>query len=277
MRILVVNRLLFGLIQATLVVLFTSATALAHEYWFEAGTFFLRPGEVTAVRLFVGEALQSESEVSFQASKTNSFQMFTPFGTFDMRTMAEDGRKPVVNFSADKAGTYVLAMERGWSYITLEADKFVAYLKEDGLEEIIAERERLGESAKQGRERYSRFIKTMVQVGANRTGNAKSRHGGRLEIVALDNPYAKKVGDTIQFQVYFGGVPLGSKTIFADNRDGSTISSQKLVSDKDGKVTVRLDRKGVWLVRLVHMQRCSRACGEADWESFWGALSFGIR
>jgi uncharacterized GH25 family protein len=277
MRVPIAIKLPLLPIAAAIVTLFVSGSAHAHEYWFEAGNFFLRPNEVTSVRLFVGEALRSGSEVPFQASKTNSFQMFTPNGTFDMRTMAEDERKPIVIFSADQAGTYVLAMERGWSYITLEADKFEAYLKEDGMEYIIAERERLGETKKQGRERYSRFIKTILQVGANRTGNAKSRYGGRLEIVALDNPYAKKIGDTIQFQVFFGGAPIGSKTVFADNRDGEAISTQKLVSDKDGKVTVKIDRKGIWLIRLVHMQRCSRACGEADWESFWGALSFGVK
>ncbi|MBX7053571.1 MAG: DUF4198 domain-containing protein [Pyrinomonadaceae bacterium] len=277
MRLSISSKLPLGQIAAALVTLVLSSSAFAHEYWFEAGSFFLRPTEVTSLRLFVGEALRPESEIPFQASKTNSFQMFAPNGTFDMRTMAEDERKPIVNFSADQSGTYVLAMERGWSYITLEADKFEEYLKEDGLEDIVSERERLGETKKPGRERYSRYVKTMVQVGGNRTGNAKSRYGGRFEIVALDNPYSKKIGDTIQFQIFFGGATLGSKTVFADNRDGDVVTTRKFISDKDGRIAVKLDRKGIWLIRLVHMQRCLKACGDADWESFWGALSFGVK
>lgn len=277
MSTVIIEKLALRPIAAALLILFASATAFSHEYWFEANNFFLRVGEATSIRLFAGSELRSESEMPFQASKTNSFQMFTPNGTFDMRTMAEDERKPVVNFSADQAGTYVLAMERGWSYIGLDADKFEEYLNEDGMQYIVEERKRLGETKKQGRERYSRYIKTMVQVGANRTGNAKSRYGGRLEIVALDNPYSKKAGETMQFQVYFNGAPLASKTVFADNRDGDATSTMKLITDKDGKVSVKLDRKGIWLIRLVFMQRCLRACGDADWESFWGSLSFGLK
>ena len=264
-------------VLVTLLVLLIVQTAAAHEYWIESSNFFLRISEVSSVRLFVGEALISETEMPFQASKTNSFQMFAPTRSFDMRTLPEDDRKPIVNFSADRSGTYVLAMERGWSYITLDADKFEDYLTEEGMDYVITERARLGEAKKQGRERYSRYLKTMIQVGVNRTGNAKARYGGRLEIVALDNPYNKKVGDTMQFQVFFGGALLASKAVFADNRDGDTVSTRKMVSDKDGKVEVKVDGKGIWLIRLVYMQRCSKSCGDADWESVWGALTFGVK
>lgn len=39
---------------------------------------------------------------------------------------------------------------------------------------------------------------------------------------------------------------------------------------------VKLDGEGVYLVRLVHMRRVN---GEAaiDWESFWAALTFGMK
>ena len=77
----------------------------------------------------------------------------------------------------------------------------------------------------------------------------------------------------IGFQVLFDGKPLANRVVFADNRDAET---QRATTDAAGKVTFRFDRKGLWLIRLVTMQRCPRDCGEADWESFWGALSFGM-
>lgn len=251
--------------------------AFGHEYWFEPDNFFLKLRETTALHLFVGSGLKNDEERAYQASKTNSFQMFSSSGTFDMRTMAEDDRSPIVNFSADRSGTYLLAMERNWSYIELKPEEFDEYLREDGMEYIIAERMRLGESKKEGRERYSRFLKTLIQVGGSHSGVAKSRIGARIEIVPLDNPYSKKAGDSLNLQVYFDGEPLSGKTVMGDNRFGDQFASQKLVTDKYGKVTIKLDRKGTWLVRLVYMQRCERNCGDADWESFWAALSFGVR
>lgn len=57
------------------------------------------------------------------------------------------------------------------------------------------------------------------------------------------------------------------KSVFADNRDCDMHATQMLTTDKDGKATVKLDRKGIWLIRLVFMQRCEKNCGAADWES----------
>jgi uncharacterized GH25 family protein len=249
----------------------------AHEYWLEPDSFFLKPGEKSAVRLFLGEGLKKEEERPFQTSKTPLFRLFSTGGDFDLTSSVRDEDIPLFTFSAEKAGNYLLGLERNWAYITLEADKFDEYLREDGMEYIIAEREKLGESKKEGRERYSRFIKALLEVGDKRDKTFAKRIGLKLEIVPLENPYSKKIGDTLSFQVLFQGKPLKDKTIFADNRDGEAISKQKLKTDAHGKATIKLDRKGIWLVRLVFMQRCQKDCEGADWESFWGAFSFGAR
>ncbi|MGQ0542156.1 MAG: DUF4198 domain-containing protein, partial [Blastocatellia bacterium] len=184
---------------------------------------------------------------------------------------------PLLTFSAEKPGNYLLAMERNWSYITLDADKFEDYLREDGMEYIIAEREKLGETKKEGKERYSRYIKGLIQVGDSRDKTFAKNTALKLEIIPLKNPYSLKAGDTLGVQVLFEGKPLVGKTIFADNRDGEAISKKKLVTDALGKATVNVDRKGIWIVRLVFMRRCTKACEGADWESFWGAYSFGLK
>ncbi len=260
-----------------MVVLLLAAATFAHEYWFEPDNFFLSKGQVTRLHLFVGEALKMDEEREYQPAKTNSFQLFSPTGPFDMRTMADAEKKPLLNFSSASAGTYLFSMERNWSYISLDADKFEAYLHDEGMDYVITERRRLGESKKEGRERYSRYLKSMIQVGDGVTGNVKTRLGSKLEIVPLDNPYGKRVSGTLSFQIWFDGRPLVEKAVFADNRDGDVIDTRELKTDKEGKVEVKFGRKGIWLIRVVHMQRCENRCGEADWESFWGALSFGVK
>lgn len=256
-----------------------SLPGLAHEYWLEPESFFLKAGERSFVRLFLGEGLKVEEEMPYLTSKTSQFRLISNDGTFDLARNIQDEEKPLFSFSAEKPGNYLLAMERNWSYITLEADKFEDYLREDGMEYIIAEREKLGESAKQGKERYSRYIKALIQVGGKNDATFGKRAGMRMrfEIIPLENPYSMKVGDSLPVQVFFQGKPLAGKTIFADNRDGDVISKQKLTTDKQGKASIKLDRKGIWLVRLVYMQRCAKDCEGADWESFWGAFSFGVK
>lgn len=247
----------------------------AHEYWFEPDTFFPAPNAKTAVHLYVGDGLVKDREERvFQIEKTPVFNLFSVGKTLDLKTSIKEGAMPIYNFSADKAGNYLLGMERNWSYIKLEPNKFEDYLREDGIEYIIAEREKLGERQKEGRERYSRFIKSLLQVGGKRDATYKKKLGMKLEIMPLENPYSKKVGDNLGFQIYFDGKPLVNRVVYADNRDSQT---QKMTTDKNGKISMKIDKNGLWLVRLVNMQRCAADCGEADWESFWGAITFGVK
>ena len=264
------KKILFAAILLSLL----SATTFAHEYWFEPDKFMLSANEKTAVHLFVGDGLiKDKQERPFQLDKTPMFQLFYGNQTLDLKPSLKDEAMPFYNFSAEKSGNYLLAMERNWSFIKIETAKFENYLREDGMEYIIAEREKLGERNKEGRERYSRYLKSLLQVGDKRDDVYKRKLGQKLEIMPLENPYSKKVGDKLKFQILFNGKPLVNRTVFADNRKSET---QKFITDKNGEITMKIDNQGLWLVRLVVMQRCTSDCGEADWESFWGAISFGV-
>jgi uncharacterized GH25 family protein len=251
-----------------------SINTFAHEYWFEPEKFTLAPNEKTVVHLYVGDGLvKDKEERQFQLAKTTMFQVFSIDKTLNLKTSLVEGATPIYNFSADRAGNFLLAMERNWSYIKLDAQKFEDYLREDGMQYIIAEREKLGERQKEGRERYNRFLKTLLQVGERRDATYKKQLGLRLEITPLENPYAKRVGDQLKLQISFDGKPLANRVVFAGNRNSPT---QKMTTDKNGKVTLKIAQSGLWLVRLVNMQRCAADCGEADWESFWSAITFGV-
>ena len=253
-----------------------SANCFAHEYWFEPETFFPAPNQKTPVHLYVGDGLvKDREERAFEPAKTELFKVFSVGDALDLTKIITPQAMPIYEFSAAKKGNYLLAMERNWSYIKLESQKFEDYLREDGIDFIVAEREKRGERAKEGRERYSRFIKSLLSVGDQRDDTYKKNLGLKLEITPLENPYAKKIGDKLRFRVLFDGAPLANRVVFADNR--ANRDSQRLTTDKNGVITVNLNQKGLWLVRLVNMRRCAADCGDADWESFWGALSFGVK
>lgn len=256
-------------------IVFLAATALAHEYWLEPETFFPAVNQKTVVHLYVGDGLvKDRAERPFQLAKTEAFQLLSASDSRDLKTSVSDGALPVYNFSADRAGNYLLAMNRDWSFIKLAPQQFEDYLREDGMEYIIAERKRLNESKKEGRERYARFIKSLLQVGDLRDETFKRLVGSKLEIVPLENPYSKKVGDSLNLQILFEGKPLLGRTVFANNRNSKP---QKMTTDGEGKFAMKIDHSGLWLVRLVFMQRCASDCKDADWESFWSAFTFGVK
>jgi uncharacterized GH25 family protein len=263
-------------IFAAAAALLTAVTAYSHDYWFEPESFFAPAGGKVRVRLYVGEGLKGEEERPLQKERISRFQMFSAGKRQDLLAAGQEGQMPITQLSFGPAGNYLVAMERKAQPITLDAKKFTAYLAEEGLEAIIAERERLGEANAEGRERYSRYLKLALQVGDHHDNACQRFLGQRLEVVPLSNPYTLKIGDMLKTRILFEGRPLAGAKVFANSKNHDEIKEHDAMTDKDGVVSFVLDRPGQWLIRLVHMRRC-QDCADADWESFWGAYSFGLK
>lgn len=147
-----------ALLNATVAVVLIVVPALSHDYWFEPEQFFVSVGNTVGVHLFVGEGLKADEERVLQMEKTPRFQMFSSEETQDLKAIAKDGQMPVAQVTFKTAGNYLIAMERNWSAITLDAKKFTEYLRDEGLDSIVAQRDQSGEANKEARERYSRYL-----------------------------------------------------------------------------------------------------------------------
>ena len=63
------------------------------------------------------------------------------------------------------------------------------------------------------------------------------------------------------------------------NSDGTRpVSEAKARTDARGIARFKLDRKGAWLVRLVHLLACPDPadCDDADWQSYWASYTFEL-
>lgn len=72
---------------------------------------------------------------------------------------------------------------------------------------------------KAARERDSRFIKSLLQVGDRRDETYKKSVGLKLEITPLENPHSKKVGDRLSFQVLSCCYPHKALDIWQTKRE----------------------------------------------------------
>lgn len=263
--------------SAFFVLFVLSLKALSHDYWIEPEAFFAPLNQPVNVRLYLGEDLKSESERPLQKERTVRFQMFSTEESQDLLTAGLEGQTPVAKVTLKRPGNYLIAMERNVATIKLDAKQFKEYLLEEGLEAIIALREKSGESQAEGRERYSRYLKSLLQAGTKQDDTFKRDVGHQLEIIPQSNPYKLKTGDTLTVSVRFQGKPLAGVYVFANNRNAQAVSAQRATTSTDGTASFTLDQPGQWLIRLVHMRRCAEACKDIDWESFWTAYSFGMK
>src|SRR5204863_10162680 len=148
------------------------------------------------------------------------------------------------------------------------------YVKDEGLDAVAALRARRGQTNAAAHEIFSRCAKSLVRSGAPTKMQGDRSLGFTLELVAERNPYAMAAGQDLPVRLTYESRPLPGALVIAMNR---SVPSDKLTgrSDKDGRVTFRLSRSGMWLVKAVHMIP-ARTDAHADWESFWASLTFEL-
>src|SRR6478735_11740035 len=176
---------------APLLALFATATVSAHECWLQPATFSPVPGPSIGLTIQVGMNFQGEPK-PFSPDRIAALKHFSAAGTEDWTAKANNLLQLPVRF--EDAGTHVITYDSKPSLITLQPAEFDEYLREEGLDFVIAERERAGESAKPGRERYQRCNKTIVRADGKADATYGVVTGQHLEIIPVDDPAAWQPG-----------------------------------------------------------------------------------
>lgn len=262
--------------------------AQSHEAWLEPEPLFPAPGQEVVVPLKVGERLRAEEQKSFQREAIARFQVFTAGARkrpLDLLATGREGQNPISRFKAEAGGGLVV-LDRPPRRLTLDAEKFNRYLVEEGFSAVQAQRAQLGQTGQPGRERYSRFLKALVQDKEPSAAPGvlyRRRVGQRLEILLLNDPAKLRMGQRLGVKVVFENRPLAGARIEALHRDRDNADARILTATTDarGRATFAVDAPGFWLLSLVHMRSVPptdrRDGDDSQWESFWASFAIGIR
>jgi len=248
---------------------------LAHNFWIEPTTFTPAPGQRLAVRLRVGVELQGDP-VPRDPKLIKRFVAVGPSGEAPVPGVPNTEPAGFEAFAAP--GLYTIVYESGRSPVEIDAAKFEQYLKEEGLEAVAAARVRQGKSAAGAKEVFSRCAKSLIAVGGGGAGPGFDRVlGQRIELVAEKNPYALAGGGELPVRLLYEGKPLAGALVMALQRGRPGDPPRKVTarSDAKGRVTLKLDGPGFWLIKAVHMIPAPADAG-AEWESFWSSLTFAL-
>lgn len=264
-------------------ILAVTTTLSAHEFWLTAQPWRITPGQRAAILVNVGSRFPLAS--TFTApERIESIRLFGPAGEIPIRppfsrekdSLAATVKPPAI------PGTYVGVVTVKPRFLEIKAPSFEMYLKHEGLDSVIAARARAGEASAPGRERYSRYGKTLIRVGDAAPGAHVSRPLGLpVELVPLTDPASLKPGDRCRVRLLFQGEPVVGAMV------GAIYASAKVQPDEwpltertdaHGEVQFTLTDPGPWLIRTVHMVRRGGESGAeaADWESYWASLSFAL-
>lgn len=250
----------------------TARSVRAHDFWIAPSSFTPKIDERVSLELFAGQQFAGEV-VTRNPDKIARFFVLGPSGK----------PEPIVGIEGKSPAGFLRCSDKGLSWIgyrsrptpiELAAEKFEAYLADEGLERVIEMRSQRSENAKPGKEIYSRCAKSLVWVGGGEAKDWDRKLGFPLEILPEQNPYALKPGDELTVLLTYLDKPLEGALVGCMTK-ADPPSEVRLRTDAEGHVKFKLQKSGPTLVRVVHMTSAPAGSG-ADWESLWASMTFEI-
>ena len=186
--------------------------ARAHDLWIEPSTFHPAPGAPVGIRLrvgqhFVGDPLPRYGSLVLRFDLTS--------GDGERSIEGDEGDEPAGRITIPSAGAHLVGYRSNNSYVSQEPQKFVEYLKEEGLEQIILLRAGRGESQKPSREFFARCAKALLFAGSAPHTGFDRVLGFTLEIVPEKDPEAWQPGGDLVFRLIYEGRPLADALLVA--------------------------------------------------------------
>jgi len=259
----------------TLPLLLLPLTLLAHDTWLIPSTFAPKPGDAMQLRLATSMAFPT-SDGAAAPDRIARFTLRTASGSQVVAGYRVEGKFLVADVTPTQPGHAIVVLETKPRVLVMKPAEFAEYLKEEGAKEVLAARAAGGNSDAPGRERYRKITKTILCVG-----DAKDRAFAQpdnlwLEIIPERSTCGLKTGDSIAVRVLFGGRPFAGAHLAA-GYEGPTGHNYpvNLLTDAQGRATVKLDRAGAWYVRT-HRIVPAQNDPEADWQSAFSSLTFEV-
>jgi len=250
----------------------------SHELFLKTDTYFLRPYESGELYLYNGTFDKSENNITRDRIQ-------------DSRIIGPDFEKPMVEkdyydkdkstylkFKSGEAGTYAAGILTLPKMIEMDSDAFNEYLEHEGLEDTILERKQDGSGINGAREKYSKHVKLLLQIGDDKTEEFKTEFGFPIEFIPVTNPYEASIGDAISFKLVSDGKPLPNHIVhFSTSMPGKDAheNENSTRTDENGIMTMTPTQAGNWYVATIHMVKSEEK--GVDYESNWATLTFGVK
>jgi hypothetical protein len=276
------------LVVISLVLIGASSLLYAHDLFIKLDSYFVAPH--TDVRIPVLNGTIDSSANSISRDRVPDISVVTPQGRERIDTTAwlAEGDTTFLSLTTDDAGTYVVGASTYPRELDLTGAEFNEYLEHDGIPDVLEQRRQRGELETDVRERYSKHVKAVFQVG-DRLAKPKRRWqfwrpeptyltalGYPAEIIPLINPYRMSVGAELQVQCLVDELPVANQLVRVGGlgSDGA-FDERRVRTDEQGVAVLTIDAPGIWFVEFITMVPVQQ--DSIDYESKWATLTFQIR
>jgi uncharacterized GH25 family protein len=246
----------------------------AHDLYLMPDHFVTKSGVALRVVFQNGDEFPKASSPT-RPDRLRNTRLLSKAGTADFEQIAGEATQTTANVTAPGPGLAILTANTIPNFIELDPAKFKSYLEHENLTNALEWREKHGETGKPGRERYSKYVKSLIRV-ERADGYFKETTGLAIEIVPEADPYSLHPGAALPVQVLFRGKPavdIAVESAWLENGKAKMETIGR--TDADGRIRIPVKASGAHRLHAIVMERCVDPKA-ADWESFWASLTFEI-
>jgi hypothetical protein len=258
---------------ATLIAAVTPTAA--HDMFLKPESFFPAPGAF-ALPLLNGTFGRSENAIT--RDRVREVTLAGPAGLVKPSEFGWEIAEPVTRLGVtlEAAGTWVVGVSLQPRELRLEAKDFNAYLREEGLGDMLELRRERKQTEEPARERYSKHVKAVLVAGQAAGSAWREKLGYPVEIVPASNPAGWRAGQTVDVLCLVDGRPTpGLVVMFGGETPRGRAQKLSLVADAEGRVRAKLPATGSFYFKFIDMKPVEAA--DVDYESRWATLTFGVR
>ena len=256
-------------IYTTFIILLFAKAAAAQEYYLKPQIFNPKAEKEIAIDIYRGNKFDSAEDRKIENVKVKSatyFQGSKPISLIDSAGVV----KSSFQIPLKEKGLYLTSVELYGSVEQKSKTSLSNQFTEEGfadLAEKIAMKQLFSVN-----NHYA--VKALIMADKSVGDAYKMSSESDFEIVLMQNPYKMKYGEDVTVQILSKGkaLPKVHVSIATKTLSGSLFSSQQ-ITDDDGKVYVKLNRAGIWLIKAINILPAEK---EADFDRWFSSYSFSF-
>ena len=270
-------------LAAGVALLLTASVLDAHDFWLVPNAFAIAPGDNLVVRGQTSSRFPT-SEAAVPPERVADARVIEAGGTTPIRDLAVDERSLRLSYRPTAAGQAMVAVTTRPRNVRESAESFRRYLELEGVPELVERYRSEGRLPTDSvTRRYTKYAKTLVEVGRG-GGRVYDRTAGHpLEFVPLSDPSTLRAGDSFAVRLLLRGRPLPGIRVHAsgvpagmnDEQAAAQARESTATTGADGVARFELPVAGLWNVRTLHIVPADAGTG-ADWDAHWASMVFGV-
>ncbi|MGH7696710.1 MAG: DUF4198 domain-containing protein [Gemmatimonadaceae bacterium] len=281
-----VKRVIAGGLIAGLLVLVSTLSLFAHDFWIVPNAFVIAAGGTIEIRGQTG--IRFPQSVSAVAPERVADARI--IGASDEEKIGDLSVKDsslILRHKPSSPGQRIIAVALVARTSRTTPANLKRYIALEGNAELADRYEREGAYPKVDSltQRAAKYAKTFVEIGSRGPRAFVRTAGHTLEFVPVNDPSALRAGDSLAVRLLFRGQPVagahlhaGAAPLALPNASEGGAPQEKdlsVVTGSDGVAKIPLARGGLWNVRTLHAAPAAGAAG-TEWEVAFATLVFEV-